>query len=123
MEIADANAAIRRYAGAGASLVRAPGGSVNGRVLSLVPYPFINWSVDTLDWSHRSTSKTVQRIKENVSDGSIVLMHDLYYSTGDATKIIVPWLVKRGYQLVTVSEMMEYKGIRLKPGSVYTQAR
>lgn len=123
MEIADANAAIRRYAGAGASLVRAPGGSVNGRVLSLVPYPFINWSVDTLDWSHRSTSKTVQKIKENVKDGSIVLMHDLYYSTGDATKIIVPWLVKQGYQLVTVSEMMEYKGIKLKPGSVYTQAR
>lgn len=123
MEIADANAAIRRYAGAGASLVRAPGGSVNGRVLSLVPYPFINWSVDTMDWSHRNTSKTVQNIKNNVKDGSIVLMHDLYYSTGEATKIIVPWLINQGYQLVTVSEMMEYKGISLKAGKVYTQAR
>lgn len=123
MEIADANAAIRRYAGTGASLVRAPGGSVNKRVMSLVPYPFINWSVDTKDWSHRSTSKTVQSIKNNVKDGSIVLMHDLYYSTGDATEIIVPWLVKQGYQLVTVSELMEYKGVKLKAGKTYTQAR
>ena len=123
MEIADANAAIRRYAGAGASLVRAPGGSVSSRVMSLVPYPFINWSVDTRDWSHRNTSKTIQNIKNNVRDGSIVLMHDLYYSTGDATEKIVPWLINQGYQLVTVSEMMEYKGVKLKAGKVYTQAR
>ena len=121
-EISDSNDALKKYTGCKASIVRAPGGSVNSRVLSLVPYPFISWSVDTMDWSHRSVSRTVQNIKNNVRDGSIVLMHDLYYSTGDATEIIVPWLIDQGYQIVTVSEMMKYKGTGLTNGKVYYQA-
>ena len=47
-------------------------------------------------------------------------MHDLYQSTADATKRIVPALVDAGFQLVTVEEMglLKIDG-GLEPGVVY----
>ena len=36
-------------------------------------------------------------------------MHSIYDSTADATKVLVPWLKKQGYQLVTVSELLTFK--------------
>ena len=46
-------------------------------------------------------------------------MHDLYESTAEATKKIVPALVKAGFQLVTVEEMGLLKQGGLEPGVVY----
>lgn len=120
-EINNTNSDVKKYTGTAPVLVRAPGGSVNSTVKSTVKYPLINWSVDTLDWKNRNSSSVVSNIKKNVKDGSIVLMHDLYSSTASATETIVPWLVKNGYQLVTVSEMMAVKGIDMKNGTVYTK--
>ena len=97
-------------------------GAVNDTVRGYVDTPLILWSIDTLDWKYRNSSSVVSNIKNNVRDGSIVLMHDLYGSTGNATETIVPWLVKNGYQLVTVSEMMAVKGIDVKKGNLYTCA-
>lgn len=121
-EISKTNNAVKKITGQSPALVRAPGGSVNSTVKKYVEFPLINWSVDTLDWKNRNSSSVVSSIKNNVRDGSIVLMHDLYGSTGDATEEIVPWLIKKGYQLVTVSEMMAVKGIEVKEGELYTKA-
>lgn len=120
-EIRKTDKLIKKYSGQTVSLVRAPGGSV-GKASKLIDKPFIHWSVDTMDWHSRSSSKVVSHIKKNVRDGSIVLMHDLYKSTADASKEIIPWLIKEGYQLVTVSEMMEAKGIKMKGGKIYYSA-
>lgn len=121
-EISKTNDAVKNITGTSPKIVRAPGGAVNSTVKKNVKYPLFNWSVDTLDWKNRNSSSVVSNIKSNVKDGSIVLMHDLYGSTGDATEIIVPWLVKNGYQLVTVSELMAVKGIDVKKGNLYTCA-
>lgn len=119
-EIERTNSAVEKITGKKPTLVRAPGGSVNSRVESVVNYPIINWSVDTLDW--KNSSGVVSIVKRNVKDGSIVLMHDLYNSTASATETIVPWLVSQGYQLVTVTELMEIKGIDMQAGNVYYNA-
>lgn len=121
-EIAKTNELIKKYTGKTAEIVRAPGGSVNARVKSVVAYPLVNWSVDTRDWSNRSSSVTYENFKKGVRDGSIVLMHDLYPSTAQATKSIVAYLKRNGYQIVTVSEMMDAKGITMTKGKLYTSA-
>ncbi len=118
-EINKTNTAVYNVTGKYPTIVRAPGGAVNSRVLNTVAYPFVGWDVDTLDWSSRNASSVVSKIKNNVRNGSIVLMHDLYSSTASATETIVPWLVDRGYCLVTVSELMEYKNIDFHGGKVY----
>ena len=121
-EIARTNELIKTYSGQTVRLVRAPGGSVNSHVKSVVAYPLINWSVDTRDWSNRSSSVTYANFKSSVRDGSIVLMHDLYPSTAEATKSIVSYLKQNGYQIVTVSEMMDAKGVTMTRGNLYTAA-
>lgn len=121
-EIADTNKAVKNITGQAPKIVRTPGGAVNSTVRENVGYPMFNWSVDTLDWKYRDSSSVVSSIKSNVRDGSIVLMHDLYGSTGNATEEIVPWLIKNGYQLVTVSELMAVKGIDVQKGELYCSA-
>jgi len=114
---------IKKYTGEVAPIMRPPGGATSSRSLAAVGKPAIMWSVDTRDWEHRNATRTVNHIKNNVYDGAIVLMHDLYSPTAQATKVIVPWLIDNGYQLVTVSELMYYRGITMKPGSIYRSAR
>lgn len=121
-EVTKTNKAVEAVIGKSPTLVRAPGGAVDDKVKKYVEYPLVNWSVDTLDWKYRNADSVISKVKDQVEDGSIVLMHDLYMSTAEASKTIVPWLKKQGYQLVTVTEMMDAKGIALKKGNLYTSA-
>lgn len=114
---------IKKYTGEAAPVMRPPGGATSSRSLAAVGKPAIMWSVDTRDWEHRNATRTVNHIKNNVYDGAIVLMHDLYSPTAQATKTIVPWLIDNGYQLVTVSELMYYRGINMRAGYIYRSAR
>ena len=50
-------------------------------------------------------------------------MHGIYTSTAEAVEKLVPELIEKGYQLVTVSEMAKYKGVTLKSGKVYLNFR
>ena len=72
--------------------------------------PSIVWSVDTLDWKTRNAQKTIDTVLSQVKDGDIVLMHDLYEQSAIAAETLIPELTKRGYQLVTVSEMAALRG-------------
>lgn len=101
--------------------MRPPGGFVNAaskQALASYGIPAIMWSIDTLDWKTRNAQATVNTVLSKVKDGDIVLMHDLYGATADAAAILIPELIARGYQLVTVSELAAYRG-GLQPGQVY----
>ncbi len=121
-EIESTNDAVEKLTGIRPIIVRPPGGAVNSSVKATVKYPLVNWSVDTLDWKNRNASSVVSIAKRDIKDGSVVLMHDLYGSTANATKIIVPWLIEEGYQLVTVTQLMQLKGIYMEPGKLYYSA-
>lgn len=99
------------------TLVRPPYGSVNKRVKEMVDYPLIMWSVDTRDWEHRNSEKGTRIIIENIEDGSIILMHDLYKSTIETVKQVLPILKEEGYEIVTVSELFEET--ELEKGKAY----
>ncbi|MBQ7505540.1 MAG: polysaccharide deacetylase family protein [Ruminococcus sp.] len=71
--------------------------------------PLCLWNVDTQDWSSRNPSAIYKSVVNSVSDGDIVLMHEIYDSTADALKLIVPRLIKDGYQLVTFTELITAK--------------
>ena len=51
-------------------------------------------------------------------------MHSIYETTADAVEELVPELINKGYQLVTVSELAKYKGYNtLKNGGIYYNFR
>ena len=72
-------------------------------------YSIILWSIDTRDWADTSTEQIVESILSNVEGGDIILMHD-YVShkstTADALKCVIPELLKRGFEFVTVSTLL-----------------
>jgi peptidoglycan/xylan/chitin deacetylase (PgdA/CDA1 family) len=101
------------------SLVRPPYGASNATLNKKISRPIIKWSVDTRDWQSRDAQKVTIHVLNTVKDGDIVLMHDIYKSTADASKIFIPKLVEMGYQLVTISELAEYRGLPLTAGQQY----
>lgn len=105
--------------GQGATVVRPPYGSVNDTVKATVGTPMILWSIDTLDWKTQDVQATVEEVMNNVQDGSIILMHDIYSTSVDAAEILIPQLIEDGYQLVTVHELAAAHGKELNPGVTY----
>lgn len=103
-------------------VLRPPYGSVNKTVRNIckeLDMVIAHWKVDTLDWETRSTSKTYRAIIKGAENGVIVLCHDLYSSTASAIEKAVPELIEKGYQLVTVSELLSFHKDGAQPGSVY----
>lgn len=105
------------------ALLRPPYGSQNQTVLQTAGMPSILWSIDTNDWRYRDASHVINSVLSNVSDGDIVLMHDVYWSTATAVEVIVPSLISMGFQLVTVDELARYKNSTLYSGSSYSSIR
>ena len=101
------------------SLVRPPYGASDANLNKKISRPIIKWSVDTRDWQSRDAQKVTSHVLNTVKDGDIVLMHDIYKSTAEASKTFIPKLVEMGYQLVTISELAEYRGLPLTPGQQY----
>ncbi len=89
---------------------RPPYGNRNYEVEDVIGMPAVLWNVDSKDWSNRDADITYRRVMDGVRDGDIVLMHSLYRSTARATERLVPDLIDEGYQLVTVTELLKYKG-------------
>lgn len=106
-QISKTNAAVKKVTGGNPVVMRPPGGGINSTSKSNLGMPAIIWSVDTLDWKTRSSSQTTSAVLNHVHDGDIILMHDLHSAACDAAATIVPTLIDRGYQLVTVSELAE----------------
>lgn len=126
-EVQKASAQIRRACGKNPTVFRLPygDGASNSTVLSALGLPSVYWSIDTRDWANTGNPQhTVNAVLNHVQDGDIVLMHDIHYSSVVAAEKIIPALKKRGYQLVTVSELAKYKGkTSLKSGRTYYHFR
>lgn len=103
------------------TLLRPPYGAVNKTVKYGTGRTVLTWTVDTEDWLSQDTDKVVSYVQSLASlDGEIVLLHSTYESTVAAVRILVPWLLEKGYQLVTVSELMAYYyGEVLEPGEFF----
>ena len=101
------------------TVMRPPYGSTNVETNKKITKPLIHWSIDTKDWENKNVEMIKNSILENVKDGDIILMHDIYDSTVEASKVVIPELVNRGYQLVTIDELVEFRGIMLLAGEQY----
>lgn len=76
----------------------------------------VMWDVDTLDWKHRDPAKVLEKIKEQVHPGSIILMHDIHDASIEAAKSYIRYLKQQGYVFVTVPQLFDN---HLEPGKRY----
>jgi peptidoglycan/xylan/chitin deacetylase (PgdA/CDA1 family) len=64
------------------------------------------WSVDPLDWKRPGVSVVAQRLISGAQPGAIMLAHDIHAPTIDAVPQVVDTLLARGFQFVTVSQLI-----------------
>jgi peptidoglycan/xylan/chitin deacetylase (PgdA/CDA1 family) len=121
-ELLKTNKAITAVTGVTPTMYRPPYGAHDKKVRKIskkLHLALLTWSFDTKDWELRDEKKIFKRVKKAVAGDQIILMHDIHEKTADAMGRVIPWLVGHDYELVTVSELMYYKGIKVKPGKVY----
>ncbi|MCM1052682.1 MAG: polysaccharide deacetylase family protein [Ruminococcus sp.] len=99
--------------------LRPPYGAYSKTNLENATIPFILWNLDTEDWRYRNVDHIVNYIMDNVSDGSIILMHELYETSYESLKIVLPRLYAMGYQVVNISELFQLKGRTAEIGKAY----
>jgi len=122
-QIEDTSNNIKDISGEPATVIRPPYGDYNDTVKSVCKeqnVPIVLWSIDTLDWKTKNADTSYKNVMDKVSDGDIILFHDIYEPSVEAAVKLIPALQDAGYQLVTFSEMAEAKLGGWEAGEVYT---
>lgn len=104
------------------AFLRPPGGFSSDAVEQVAQargLAILHWSVDPEDWATGSTAAIEKAVLKQVTDGDIILLHDMSGSSVQAALDIVDALLQEDYQFVTVSELARLRGIRPKPGNTY----
>ncbi|PAE42426.1 polysaccharide deacetylase family protein [Bacillus sp. 7884-1] len=111
-DIIKAEEAIKRATGVTPRpYFRFPFGSYNAAALKAVGsagYPYsIQWTIDTIDWQQPSVEVIISRIQSGASNGDIILMHIGGINTPEAVDRVIPILKSMGYNLVTLTELLD----------------
>jgi len=73
-------------------------------------YPTIMWSVDPEDWKRPGVSVVTSRLVSGAKPGGILLLHDIHAPTIEASPGTVDQLLGKGFQFVTVSQLIAMDG-------------
>ena len=113
--------AVSKVVGSKPKIMRPTYGAFNDDLKSQAKMPLILWSIDSMDWKSQDADKIIDIILSKVRDGDIILMHDIFEATSEAVEYLVPELINRGFELVTVSELYESRGRVLEVGNIYNR--
>lgn len=105
-EIDQTSRLIEELTGKGTEYVRPPFGTWNTGLeseLDLIP---VMWTIDTKDWTTENVDAIVNHVVKNAGENDIILMHDSYKSTVEATERIIKLLKAEGFEFVTVDEVV-----------------
>lgn len=105
-ELVKTNEILENITGKKVSFVRPPYGSWDKsfeKELNMFP---VLWNIDPLDWCSHNAECIAAKVVEKAGDGDIILMHDYYDTSVTAALEVVDVLQKRGFQFVTVEEIL-----------------
>lgn len=104
-----------------ATLLRAPGGNARAFAAAKCGLPLIQWSAPAEDapGGGNSAEFIAERLRLQMRDGAVVLMHDLNPHVQSYTKEFLEALEKKNFLCVTVEELFSAYGAELKPNKIY----
>ena len=114
-QLSRASAAIRKATGFTPCLFRPPYGGTGADLVRRTRaqgMTSILWSVDPLDWRSPGTGSIVSRVVSGTGPGAIILSHDGGGPRGQTLSAlpgIVKALKRKGYEFVTVNELLGYR--------------
>lgn len=104
---------IEKLTGKRSNLYRGPYGEYNDTVLKAAKeqsHTMIQWSIDSLDYNDLTCDEMLERIEPNLKNGSIILMHSGAKNTASSLDKIIKTIQNKGYELVTVSDLIYEEG-------------
>lgn len=118
-EILKGQEAVYDITGTKPTLFRPPYKGINQNLINIVSdlnLKFVLWcnTVDVRDWSNPGVYSISNKLLNNIQNGDIILLHDYNNreklptsQTVQALRIVIPELKKRGYEFVTVSQLIK----------------
>ncbi|MCS7463612.1 polysaccharide deacetylase family sporulation protein PdaB [Paenibacillus doosanensis] len=111
-QIKTADQILSEVTGQHPNLIRLPNGDFDKRVLRIageLHYNVIQWDTDSMDWMNKGVDNIINRVVSKAHPGDIVLMHasDSVKQTHEALPVIIDQLRAKGYEFVTVSELLK----------------
>lgn len=107
-------------------VIRPPYGAINTRIKQLMfsefGYSTIMWSVDPQDWRRPGSSVVTSRLLAGAHPGAIMLAHDIHPGTITAMPAFFDQMLAKGYQFVTVSQLMNMEKANMPVGVVIRPA-
>ena len=91
------------------TLYRPPYGEYNNTVIRAANengYMPIQWSLDTLDYTGITGNEMWDRIKDKITSGDIILMHNGTEHTAESLDMLIKNIKEKGLNLVTISELV-----------------
>ena len=105
-ELQKTNEIIKALTGEQPTFVRPPYGAWEKKFedeLNMFP---VLWTIDPLDWCSDNADSVVRSVIAKAGENDIILMHDQYKSSVTAALQIVDELKAKGYEFVTVDEIL-----------------
>lgn len=115
-DISACNAEIEKVTGEKPRLMRAPSGDYSNDTLTAAEefsMQTVQWSVDSLDWQGLSVEEMVARVTGAAENGSVLLFHNDVKNTPEALRQVLKILSEKGYQFVTVEELLYWENYRI----------
>lgn len=119
LQVGKTRALLSELLGEDSYWLRPPYGLIDRPAEHWCGSPIVLWSVDPEDWKDEDAARITACVLEHVSDGDIILMHDLFSGSPEAALSVVDALLARGYCFVTVAQLMEARGVTPQPGVCY----
>lgn len=109
-ELEGVNEIVSNITGRPMTLFRPPGGRYDKRVIEIASeagYRTVLWSVTTNDYGCYDSKAIADRMLNGARAGAIILCHSGVEATMTALPGVIRTLKARGYQFVTVSQLLE----------------
>lgn len=108
-EIKACGEVLREVTGKAPRLFRPPGGEYDPRVAmtaEALGYTMVLWTDDPADYASPGKQVILSRTLSKAGNGGIILVHDGIEQTIDVLPQLITTLQKRGYQFVTIDQML-----------------
>lgn len=105
-EILDTNKVITSITGKSVEYMRPPFGLWQRNLEMEIEVLPVMWTIDPLDWTTENVDEIVNKVVTEAEENDIILLHDCYDSSVDATLRIIDILQKKGFEFVTVDQLI-----------------
>ena len=115
---------IEKITGNKTSLYRGPYGEYNNTVIQAAEnqkHITIQWSLDTLDYNGLTGDEMWARLNEKLKNGDIILSHNGTEHTADSLDKLLTNIKEKGFQVVTVSELIYRENYEIDSNGVQKQ--